>query len=54
MQTKAKLIIFKLLGAVAPTWAALLPPNVEVPKGAYIWCDKQIVDWVNGPMPALT
>lgn len=39
-------------GAVAPTWCALLPPNVEGPKGCYVWCDKTIVDWVNGPMPA--
>ncbi|KAI9562230.1 hypothetical protein GHT06_013195 [Daphnia sinensis] len=38
-------------GAVAPTWLALLPPNVDGPKGGYVWYDKQIVDWVNGPTP---
>jgi len=39
---------FKLnIGAAAPSWLALLPPNVEGPKGEYIWHDKQIVDWVN-------
>lgn len=39
-------------GAVAPTWLALLPPNVvENPKGGYVWYDKQIVDWVQGPTP---
>jgi len=39
-------------GAVAPTWLALLPPNTETPKGGYVWCDKQIVDWVHGPTPS--
>jgi carbonyl reductase 1 len=39
-------------GAVAPVWAALLPPNVEKPRGGYIWYDKTIVDWVNGPTPS--
>ncbi|KZS03531.1 Carbonyl reductase [NADPH] 1 [Daphnia magna] len=40
-------------GAVAPSWLALLPPNVQEPKGAFVWCDKTIVDWVKGPMPPL-
>ncbi|CAG0898615.1 unnamed protein product [Darwinula stevensoni] len=39
-------------GAVSSVYAALLPPNIEEPKGAYIWHDKQIVDWVNGPLPS--
>jgi len=39
-------------GSVAIVWAALLPPMVEKPRGDYIWHDKQIVDWVNGPLPA--
>lgn len=39
-------------GAAAPSWLALLPPNAEGPKGAYVWHDKQIIDWVNGPTPA--
>ena len=34
-------------GAVAPSWLALLPPNVDGPKGGYVWYEKQIVDWVN-------
>merc|ERR1712136_94312 len=38
-------------GAVAPTWLALLPKNVEEPRGGYVWLDKQIVDWIHGPMP---
>jgi carbonyl reductase 1 len=42
---------FFLLGAAAPSWLALLPPNVKGPKGGYVWYDKQIVDWVNGPTP---
>ena len=40
------------IGAAAPSWLALLPPNVDAPKGAYIWHDKRVIDWVNGPMPA--
>ena len=40
-------------GALAPSWLALLPPNVEKPKGEFVWHDKTIVDWVTGPMPAL-
>jgi len=38
-------------GAVAPTWLALLPENVEEPRGGYVWLNKQIVDWIHGPMP---
>jgi len=38
-------------GAVAATWLALLPPNAKGPKGDYVWHDKTIVDWVNGPLP---
>jgi len=39
-------------GAVAPSWLALLPANVEGPKGAFVWFDKQIVDVVEGPLPS--
>jgi len=38
-------------GAAAPSWLALLPPNVQEPNGAYVWHDKRIVDSVNGPLP---
>ena len=34
-------------------YAALLPANTSI-KGAYIWHDCQIVDWVNGPTPPMT
>lgn len=37
-------------GALAGLYAALLPPGSNI-KGAYIWEDCQIVDWVNGPLP---
>lgn len=39
-------------GAVAPSWLALLPPNVKEPRGAFVWHSKEIIDWVNGPTPA--
>jgi carbonyl reductase 1 len=43
-----------VLGAAAASWLAMLPPNnVLNPKGSYVWHDKQIVDWVNGPTPSL-
>jgi len=29
----------------------LLPANIEGPKGAFVWKNKEEVDWVNGPMP---
>jgi len=38
-------------GAVSSVFAALLPPKTEI-RGAYLWYDCQIVDWVNGPLPA--
>ena len=40
-------------GAESAVFAALLPPNTET-RGAFIWHDCQIVDWVNGPTPELT
>ncbi|KAK7065896.1 hypothetical protein SK128_027670 [Halocaridina rubra] len=39
-------------GTVCPTYLALLPKDAKEPRGAYLWYDKQIVDWVNGPAPA--
>ncbi|XP_014276618.1 carbonyl reductase [NADPH] 3 [Halyomorpha halys] len=39
-------------GADVPTYAALLPPNTTSPKGDYIWSNRAIVDWVNGPTPS--
>jgi len=38
-------------GAEAAVWLAQLPPNVETPRGQYVWTNKAIVDWVNGPTP---
>ncbi|XP_023215227.1 carbonyl reductase [NADPH] 1-like [Centruroides sculpturatus] len=32
-------------GAEAPVYLALLPPNVEKPRGQFVWNDKTIVDW---------
>jgi len=37
-------------GAESAVFAALLPPGTRT-KGAYIWHDCQVVDWVNGPTP---
>ncbi|XP_064097034.1 carbonyl reductase [NADPH] 3-like isoform X2 [Macrobrachium nipponense] len=39
-------------GAVSPSYLALLPPDTDL-RGVYIWHDKQVVDWVNGPTPSL-
>jgi len=38
-------------GAVAPTYLALLPPGDKL-RGAYIWHDKSVIDWVSDPLPA--
>ncbi|RXG52498.1 hypothetical protein Avbf_13220 [Armadillidium vulgare] len=38
-------------GAVCPVYLALLSPNIAEPKGAYLWKDKRVVDWANGPAP---
>jgi carbonyl reductase 1 len=40
-------------GAESSVYAALLPANTSI-RGAYIWHDSQIVDWVNGPTPPMT
>jgi len=40
-------------GAESSVFAALLPPNTST-RGAYIWHDCQIVDWINGPTPPMT
>jgi len=40
-------------GAESGVFASLLPPNTDI-RGAYIWHDCQIVDWVNGPTPPMT
>jgi len=40
-------------GAESAIFASLLPSSTEV-RGAYIWHDCQIVDWVNGPTPPMT
>jgi len=38
-------------GAECPVFCALLPPKTEI-RGAYLWHDCSILDWVNGPLPA--
>ena len=43
-------VIFR--GVEAVVYAALLPPDTGV-RGEFIWHDKTLVDWVNGPLPAL-
>jgi len=40
-------------GAESSVFAALLPANTST-RGAYVWHDCQIVDWVNGPTPPMT
>ena len=43
-------VIFR--GVEAVVYAALLPPDTRV-RGEYLWHDKTLVDWVDGPIPAL-
>jgi len=38
-------------GAESSVYAALLPPGTNI-RGAFLWHDCQVLDWVNGPMPA--
>ncbi|PSN32501.1 hypothetical protein C0J52_21941, partial [Blattella germanica] len=38
-------------GADAPVYLALLPPAVTSPRGEYIWCNRDIVNWAKGPTP---
>lgn len=32
-------------GADAPTYLALLPPNVDSPRGEFVWYDRKITPW---------
>ena len=32
-------------------FASLLPAKTDV-RGAYLWHDNTVLDWVNGPLPA--
>lgn len=32
-------------GADAPTYLALLPPNIKSPKGEFVWYDRKVVPW---------
>jgi len=38
-------------GAECPVYCALLPAKTEI-RGAYLWHDCQVIDWVNGPLPS--
>jgi len=38
-------------GAEAPVFLALLPAKTDI-RGAFVWHDCTVVDWVNGPLPA--
>ncbi|GIY08867.1 carbonyl reductase 1 [Caerostris darwini] len=33
-------------GAEAPVYLALLPPNVETPRGEFVWNDKTVRSWI--------
>jgi carbonyl reductase 1 len=35
-------------GADAATWLALLPQGENTLKGAYVWHDRKVLDWVSG------
>lgn len=34
-------------GAEAPVYCAVLPPNIDEPKGEFVWCDKTIRSWID-------
>ncbi|XP_077514207.1 carbonyl reductase [NADPH] 1-like isoform X2 [Amblyomma americanum] len=34
-----------LTGVDAPTYLALLPPNIDSPKGQFVWNDRTITPW---------
>jgi len=38
-------------GAQSAVFASLLPPKTDI-RGAYLWHDNTVLDWVNGPLPA--
>ncbi|CAN7996593.1 unnamed protein product, partial [Ixodes pacificus] len=38
-------IPFCQTGADAPTYLALLPPNVKSPRGEFVWNDRKVVPW---------
>ena len=47
-----KTVLFVYIGAEAPLYLALLPPDVKSPRGCYVWHNKAIVNWVSGPTPS--
>jgi len=38
-------------GAQSAVFASLLPAKTDI-RGAYLWHDNTVLDWVNGPLPA--
>ncbi|GIY59038.1 carbonyl reductase 1 [Caerostris darwini] len=44
-QHPTKLLTIPHLGAEAPVYLALLPPNVESPRGKFVWNDKTVASW---------
>uniref|UniRef100_T1IV60 Uncharacterized protein n=1 Tax=Strigamia maritima TaxID=126957 RepID=T1IV60_STRMM len=38
-------------GAEAPSYLALLPPDVTEPKGQMVWNDKKVVNWTSKTIP---
>uniref|UniRef100_A0A1B6M0H7 carbonyl reductase (NADPH) n=1 Tax=Graphocephala atropunctata TaxID=36148 RepID=A0A1B6M0H7_9HEMI len=44
--TQYKGVLTPQQGADAPTYLALLPPNIPQPRGQYVWKDRTVVSWV--------
>lgn len=40
-------------GAETPVYLALLPEEEKKLKGAYVWCDKEIINWTSSAAPTL-
>ena len=37
-------------GAAAAVWLALAE-STQVPRGSFVWHDKRVINWVDGPVP---
>ena len=48
---EAVLRVYIVRGAQSAVFASLLPAKTDI-RGAFLWHDNTVLDWVNGPLPA--